>query len=94
MAMIPMEYGGGNSFGTSVDLTSNVNYTCPSDGYFRVQCTSGSANYVLGYIEDTLMINTGGVTSINPCVGTFVKQGMTLKYTGSTGSSGKFYPLV
>ncbi len=100
MSMLPVKYEDGNTFGTRVTLTDNVDKVIDTDGYMRLSLSANSIDaQCTGYINGTPMflIATGHE---NPPTSTqyftaFVKAGMTIKYHGTTGKTeGYFYPLV
>lgn len=99
MAVIPMEYGGDNSLGTRVQLTDNVEYTCPSDGYFRIYCAQTAGSSCAGYIDGQELMYLAA-NSTAPSLAhyilqaVYVRQGTKIKYTGTSSySNGYFYPL-
>lgn len=95
------EYVTQKSVGQSnyVELTVNVEYTCPCDGYFHLNATATSNRYVYGYVNNVLLLsattsvasNTLGYT-INSV---FVRKGSKLKFQrdGSNAGSARFYAL-
>lgn len=82
-----------------VELTVNVEYTCPCDGYFQLNATATSNRYVYGYVNDALLVvattsvsaNTLGYT-INSI---FVRKGSKLKFQRDNSNTGtaRFYAL-
>lgn len=84
------------NFASSVSLTDNVYYTCPSDGYFHVQINSGASNYCYQFVGNLLL--WGGSCSVNSSNAQihnsiFVKKGMIIRFHGS-GAVGTFEPIV
>lgn len=84
------------NFGTAVSLTDNVGYTCPSDGYFRINITSGTNNYCYQYINSVLVYGTAYVNNSSGAQiwnAIYVKKGMTIRFHGS-GATGIFTPIT
>lgn len=87
-----------NLFDNSVSLSNNTDYICPSDGYFSISCGVYGGAHAQGYVNDVMLLGVTTITTSNTVSGqvssVFVRKGMTLKYTGSTGSSNAaFIPL-
>lgn len=80
------------------EMTKNVEYTAPTDGYFKIGFTTGvtSGEYTYGYINEILM-NEIEVPSGSPQVyhnrSIFVKKGMRLKFEGSAHAGASFYSV-
>lgn len=87
-----------HSLGTAVSLTAGTTYTCPNNGYFSIQCPQQASNYAFGYIDNVLLF-TVATSQDSAHIGALlqtvmVKKGMEIKFTGSSGSLGTFYPIV
>ena len=74
-----------HSFGTSIPLTSGVEYTCPCDGYVSTRYNNSS------YIP-TVYVN--GIALLNAGI-LFVRKGMVLKYVGNNNyANASFLPII
>lgn len=93
--MIPSEHDSGIGFGTTVDLTNNTDYTCTSDGIFRVNVPASSNQvYSLGYVNGTLLITATACAYSGTASSIAVKKGMTIKAVFAGSGNGKFYPYT
>lgn len=99
MAKMPMDFDSGINVPSSsrIKLTANTAYTCPSDGYFRIYTPRGINNYAYGYIDDSLLMSVSSSETATMKYELMssvpVKKGMAIKYDGTTGSTGYFYPF-
>lgn len=86
------------TFGTYVTLTQNVNYTCPSDGYLAISCPTTANSYCNGYVNNTAFLILSTTATVGTVSGQaaslFVRKGMKVKFIGSTGATGDFFPIV
>lgn len=82
-----------------VELTVNVEYTCPCDGYFQLNATATSNRYVYGYVNNVLLVAATTSVSANSLGYTinaiFVRKGSKLKFQrdGSNAGTARFYAL-
>lgn len=87
-----------HEFGTYVDLTeySDSNqFTAPSDGYVRLYVANSQAtNYAIAMINTILDEIYVSSSDIPQGALVFVKAGMSLYGSATTGSSSRYYPLV
>ncbi len=99
MAKMPVDFGSGINVSASsrIQLTASTAYTCPSDGYFRIYTPKALNNYALGYVNDSLLMAISSAETGNMKYDLMssipVKKGMVIKYDGTTGSTGYFYPF-
>ena len=90
---------GGNTLGTIVSLTQNVDYTCPCTGYFQIQCGYEYGSYAKGVINNNVLMvvsssGTSGVTLVSPPrTSVIVKKGMVISFNG-VRCGGNFIPLI
>ena len=87
-----------HSLDTSIPLTANTEYTTTSDGYFRILSQSSANSYCYGYIDSTIVLALSNPTTVAMAGylrdSIFVRKGTKIKFTGSTGASGEFLPLI
>lgn len=81
--------------GNAVTLTENVDYTCSTDGYFRLDCSYEAGSITEGYVNDVrlvIMATPNGVAMREyQNTSLFVKAGMRIKFVGGWAS---FYPII
>ena len=82
---------------SGVSLTDNTDYTCQSDGCFRIFANYSSNDSCVGYIDGVPMMSirnatTGGNNGPNYS-SIFVRKGTVIKVSGTGTFSGIFYPL-
>ena len=88
-----------NTFGDQVTLINNQDYTCPTDGYFRIVCGYQEKSKAVGFINDINLVVLSSTNSSSVVINNsmasiiFVRAGMTIKYTG-TNAQGYFIPLI
>lgn len=88
-----------NTFGDQVTLANNQDYTCPTDGYFRIVCGYQEKSKAVGIINDIILAALSSTNSSSVVINNsmssiiFVRAGMTIKYTG-TNAQGYFIPLI
>lgn len=88
-----------NTFGDQVTLVNNQDYTCPTDGYFRIVCGYQEKSKAVGIINDIILVALSSTNSSSVVINNsmssviFVRAGMTIKYTG-TNAQGYFIPLI
>lgn len=86
------------TFGTYVTLTQNVNYTCPSDGLLSIACPAAANSYCNGYVNNTAFLVLSTTATVGTIAGQyaslFVRKGMKVKFIGTTGATGYFFPIV
>jgi len=79
-------------------LTQDVNYTCPSDGYFKIMCSSAAGSYCYGLVNSTQLMVISTPTTVPTTTDQirtmFVRKGLKIKFVGSTGATGYFFPIV
>lgn len=86
-----------NDFGTSDILTNDTNYTCPSDGYFKVSCSNANGSYCYGYVNGEILLSvttpSNAYSTAYPNASIFVRKDMIIKYVGTNDGTAKFIPL-
>ena len=88
-----------NTLGNTVSLTENVDYTCPSNGYFQIQCGYEYGSYAKGVINNNVLMvvssgGNNGVTLVSPPrTSVIVKKGMVISFNG-VRCYGNFIPLI
>ena len=79
--------------GSAITLSGSP-YTCTSDGYFTVVCSS-AGGYVYGYIDSTVVVSASMISPSAQSNSTvFVRKGMTINIVGSGTYSGTFIPIT
>ena len=80
-------------------MAIDTEYTCSDDGYFSITIpTSSPAQEVKGIVNGNWMMQLATPSSVNSTaplfVSMFVRKGMKIKFTGSSGVSGTYIPIV
>ena len=90
-------------YGTAVDISGYTSasdpYTCPKDGLMRINCNYRSGSYIMGYVDNDLMIEGAAGSSVgmqgNNIMTVPVFKGQKLYITrSSTYSFAHFIPFM
>mgnify|MGYP002522129925 CR=1 FL=1 len=89
-----------STFGTTITLTANTDYTTLKDGYFRIRLSGQNPSVnqnCVGTVNGVEMISVNTTTSTASSGylwnAVFVRKGSVLKYTGTAVAQGHFIPL-
>lgn len=88
-----------SSMGQEVNLTNNVSFTCPEDGYLYLFCNKNAGQSGYGYVngKTVLYISTPAEHNLASYIGAsvFVKKGAVIRYgTNSSGCKAQYHPYA
>ncbi len=83
-----------HTLGTSVSLTSGVDYVPTSDGYFRLNTANVNGASATGRVDGNVMLQLTNATANYGSTSLFVKKGTTIKFENGSNGSGYFFPLT